>query len=167
MKRCDKYGHRKLYSRRKRCITTFHSLTKVKNQNPQNAIMQKWKFSLLLNTLKYYKNGEMKFFRYCIVDFFNNFCDVKMSSDNHYWLPSEISWHLTLFTTRETSPNCRICSLFKKRQKDSFFQWKLRYCFLQFWYRVDTRVDTWASISLWNYVSILFKIVKTQNFKVK
>ena len=129
MKRCDKYGHKKLYSRRKRCITTFHSLTKVKNQNPQNAIMQKWKFSLLLNTLKYYKNGEMKFFRYCIVDFFNNFCDVKMSSDNHYWLPSEISWHLTLFTTRETSPDCRICSLIASF-KNFYF---VLFCQLKFW----------------------------------
>ena len=97
------FSSRKLYHK-------FSFFNKVKNQNPQNAIMQKWNFSLLLNMLKYYKNGEKKFFQYCIMDLFNNFFDVKMSSNNNSWLPSEISWYLTLFTTRETFLNFRICS---------------------------------------------------------
>ena len=57
--------------------------------------------------------------------------------------------------------------LTKKDTNLIFFQWKLRCCFFQFWCRVDTWVDTWTSILLWNYVSILWKIVKMQNFKVK
>ena len=57
--------------------------------------------------------------------------------------------------------------LTKKDTKLIFFQWKLTCCFFEFWCRVDTWVDTWTSILLWNYVSKLWKIVKMQNFKVK
>ena len=140
---CEEDGHRKLYSRRKRCISSFNSLAKVKNQNPQSAIMQKWKFSFLLNMLKYYKNGETKFLWNCIVSFFNNFRDVKVSSHYHYVLAPQISWYLTLFTTRETFSNFRICSFWffefgnaEKRKKTwgerewglffrNFFCWEL------------------------------------------
>eukprot|EP00493_Phyllostaurus_siculus_P024696 UN25037 len=42
-------------------MLSFNSLAKVKNQNPQSAIMQKRKFSFLLHMLKYCKNEETKF----------------------------------------------------------------------------------------------------------
>jgi len=66
-KECEENGHRKLYFLRKRCILSFDSWAKVKNQILQSVILQKWKFLLLLNTLQYGKNVEAKFWWNCIV----------------------------------------------------------------------------------------------------
>ena len=57
--------------------------------------------------------------------------------------------------------------LIKKDTMLIFFQRKLRCCFLQFWCQVDTRVDTWTSILLWNCEISRFLTKWTCNFKIE
>ena len=133
-----------------RCISTFNSIEKVKNQHPQSTIMQKWKFSFLLNILKYCKNGETKFSWNCIVSFFNNFRDVKVSSHYHYVLAPQISWYLTLFTTRETFSNFRICSFTKSKTRLFNDEWKK--CVSKEYFSVETllSLNLFACSIMWH-----------------